>query len=103
MDEPVKPMFVLDNGMRVPVELRRDGVHPKTGKPVWRPIIEGDLAKLMPRIVGFDAEYWPTGKHSLKMPNVGATVEDQRAWAQRLIDNSPVFNRVAWRGGAIER
>lgn len=89
---PVKPVFVLDNGIRVPLDLRYRGVRDTSIgsgslSHVYEPVIEGDLVKLLPRVVAIDAETWPSGSAFL-FPSLGAAGKE---WAERVLSNSPVF------------
>jgi hypothetical protein len=76
--KPVNPKWLLSNGMRVGFDLRWVG-------GMWEPVIEGDVLKLMPMVIGIEADHWPTGVQ-MRLPSLGAA---SQAWAERVLSNSP--------------
>jgi hypothetical protein len=82
MNPPVNPVMVLSNGARVPFHLRWCGTY-------FEPVIEGDVAKLMPMVIAIDADEWPSGA-AIRWPSIGAASAE---WAQRLLDNSPILKK----------
>lgn len=100
-EPPLNPVFVLSNGIRVPLHMRYRFYDPQHGH-IWEPVIEGDVAKLMGLIVRIDATHWPKACHVL-LPSVGPTAEADLAWAQRIIENSPVLKAAETRGCKVQR
>jgi hypothetical protein len=85
---PTNPVFILASGMRVPIHLREAGYTVGIGW-LWEPVIEGDLAKLLPMVVAIDCDgEWPSGA-SFKFPNPKGM--DGQAWAHRILANSTCF------------
>jgi hypothetical protein len=84
---PVNPVMVLANGIRVPLALRYLGYSVGTIGHCYRPVIEGDVDKLMPQMVAIDADEWPSNT-TIKFPGwSGGTPQ----WAQQILDNSPIL------------
>jgi hypothetical protein len=98
-DRPVNPVFVLANGTRVPFDLRYTGFQGQWR--TWLPVIEGDVAKLLPMVHAVDAEYWPTGA-ALSLPSLESR-QASHEWGKRVISNSPIFKRVFTGGREIRR
>lgn len=98
LPKPVRPVFVLDNGLRVPFDMRFVGIG-KFGA-TYTPIIEGDLVKLMPRIVSLDADDWPPDC-AIKFGNTQDGMN--REWAERLLANSPILKRTMCNRTVIEK
>jgi hypothetical protein len=85
---PTAPVMVLDSGIRVPLELKFVERKPN-GWFIFRPVIEGDILKLMPMPHSVDAEFWPPSACLIfpQFPERGLTEE----WCIRLLKNSPVL------------
>lgn len=97
---PTKPVFVLDNGMRVGFDVKYVEWRPHFGF-VFRPIIEGELREFMPHIIGVDADVWPTNT-ALNLPPAPDGINNDE-WVARILANSPCLKRSMTRSGYREK
>lgn len=89
MNPPGPYFFVIDNGISVPVDLRRAPPEPPLTH-CWEPVIEGDVRRLLHRVVRIEGPRLPKG-HAISLRPLG--VGEQ--WAISVYMNSTgVFNGV---------
>jgi len=95
--------FRLEDGTEVAVDLKYCGIEEELSYQYgyvmhsWEPMIEGDLAQLLPKVIAFEADYWPI---ECAILSFGTPDEPQRfmpedlvaAWVERILANSPMFN-----------
>ena len=84
---PVNPKFILGNGSRIGFDMTYVGYSPGHGGHIYRPVIEGEMAKLMPMVHGVDADEWPKDV-SMQFPGLGSTTLSKE-WMDRFMANSP--------------
>lgn len=105
---PVKPVFVLGNGIRMPIELRfldkrmrkrLDGVMAMFY--VFRPVIEGEVAKVMPMVHSIDADEWHP-EAAILLPMM-PTKELNAAWSRRVLENSECLKTISVLGKTYRR